>query len=62
MKYFWTFFWVILLVEMLSYVVTSMIGAAFDFKNAAVVGVITAAIISIAPVLLPNDPVEHQNH
>jgi hypothetical protein len=61
MKYFWTFFWVILLVEMLAYVSTSMLGAAFDYKGAAVLGIITAAIVSFVPVLIPTDPVENHH-
>ncbi|RHW43203.1 DUF2929 family protein [Neobacillus notoginsengisoli] len=55
MRYFWTFFWVLLLVEMLSYVVTSMIGANFDYKVAALLGVLATILILIAPAILPND-------
>ncbi|WP_316571093.1 YjzD family protein [Neobacillus sp. YIM B06451] len=59
MKYFWTLFWVLLLVEMLSYVVTSMIGVAFDFKLAAVLGVLTTILILVVPSIIPNEPVDN---
>jgi Protein of unknown function (DUF2929) len=59
MKYFWTFFWVILLVEMLSYVVCSMLGTAFDYKGAAVLGLITTVLILVVPAIIPDEPVEH---
>ncbi|RDU35563.1 DUF2929 domain-containing protein [Neobacillus piezotolerans] len=59
MRYFWTLFWVLLLVEMLSYVVTSMIGVAFDFKNAALLGVLTTILILVVPAIIPNEPVDN---
>lgn len=59
MRYFWTLFWVLLLVEMLTYVVTAMIGVPFDFKIAAVLGVLTTILLLVVPVIIPNDPVEN---
>ncbi|WP_053365558.1 YjzD family protein [Bacillus sp. FJAT-27245] len=59
MRYFWTLFWVLLLVEMLAYVVTSMVGVAFDFKIAAVLGVLTTILILVVPSIIPNEPVDN---
>lgn len=59
MRYFWTLFWVLLLVEMLTYVVTAMIGVPFDFKIAAVLGVLTTILILVVPAVIPNEPVEN---
>ncbi|CEG26091.1 YjzD family protein [Bacillus sp. B-jedd] len=59
MRYFWTFFWVLLLVEMLSYVVTSMLGVPFDYKIAAILGLLTTVLILVVPAIIPNDPVDH---
>ncbi|WP_059173006.1 YjzD family protein [Bacillus sp. FJAT-27445] len=59
MRYFWTLFWVLLLVEMLSYVVTSMIGVAFDYKIAALLGILTAVLILVVPAIIPNEPADH---
>lgn len=58
MRYFWTFFWVLLLVEMLSYVVTAMLGVPFDYKLAAILGLLTTVLILIVPAIIPNDPVD----
>jgi hypothetical protein len=58
-RYFWTFFWTFLLVQMLSYVVSSMTeGAEFDFMSGAVVSVGVTILIFIATAVLPNEPVE----
>ncbi|MCM2533704.1 YjzD family protein [Neobacillus pocheonensis] len=59
MRYFWTFFWSFLLVEMLTYVVSSMIGSAFDFKTGALLSVVVTILVFIVSALIPNEPVEH---
>jgi hypothetical protein len=59
MRFFWTFFWAFLLLEMATYVVSSMIGTAFDPKNGAIIAVVATVLIFIVPLILPNDPVEH---
>ncbi|MDQ0198168.1 YjzD family protein [Neobacillus ginsengisoli] len=59
MRYFWTFFWSFLLVEMLTYVVSSMIGTAFDFKTGAILSVVVTILVFIVSTLIPNEPVEH---
>lgn len=59
MRYIWTFFWTFLLVQMLSYVVSSMTeGAVFDFQTGAMISVVVAVLILIASAIIPNEPVE----
>ncbi|WP_335870002.1 YjzD family protein [Bacillus sp. 2205SS5-2] len=58
MRYFWTFFWTFLLVEMLSYVVSSMNGASFDFETGAILAVIATLLIFVVSAVIPNDPIE----
>ncbi|WP_312471325.1 YjzD family protein [Neobacillus sp.] len=59
MRFFWTFFWSFLLVQMLSYVVSSMTpGAEFDFKSGAIVSIGVTVLIYIAAAVIPKQPVE----
>ena len=59
MRYFWTFFWTFLLVQMLSYVVSSMTeGAKFDFMTGAIVSVGVSVLIIFATAVLPSGPAE----
>ncbi|CRK83482.1 YjzD family protein [Neobacillus massiliamazoniensis] len=58
MRFFWTFFWSFLLVEMLTYVVSSMIGVGFDFKIGAILSVCVTILIFVASTIIPNEPVE----
>lgn len=62
MRYFWTLFWTFILVHMLTYVVSSMIGVAYEFQTANILGVAVSILILIIPALLPNDPVEKTHH
>jgi Protein of unknown function (DUF2929) len=55
-RYFWTFFWTFLLVQMLTYVVSSMSGVGFDFKAGAIVSVIVTILIYVASAIIPNEP------
>jgi hypothetical protein len=59
LKYFWTFFWTFLLVEMLTYVVTSMTGAHFEFMTGLILAIGTTILIFIVSMVIPNDPVEN---
>jgi hypothetical protein len=45
---------------MLTYVATSMIGAEFDYKVAAIISVPTTILIYLVPFILPNDPAGHK--
>jgi hypothetical protein len=58
MRYFWTFFWTFLLVQMLNYVAGSMIGVPFDFNTGSIIAVIATIIILAFPAVLPNVPEE----
>lgn len=58
MKYFWTLFWAFLLVHMLSYVAGSMMGVAYDFTTASILGVAATILILIVSAILPNQPAE----
>ncbi|NRD78415.1 DUF2929 family protein [Bacillus sp. BRMEA1] len=59
MRFFWTFFWTFLLVEMLTYVVSSMTpGAAFDVKLGAIMAVCVTILIFIVSAIIPNEPVK----
>jgi len=55
-KYFWTLFWTLALVQMLTYVASSMIGVPFDFVTGAVLGVVATIVILIFPAIIPNEP------
>jgi CHASE2 domain-containing sensor protein len=59
MKLFWTFFWTFLLVNMATYVVSSMQGNMYDFTTAALLAVIATAIIVVIAAVIPDEPVEH---
>ncbi|MDF2854707.1 MAG: hypothetical protein K0Q87_558 [Neobacillus sp.] len=59
MRYFWTFFWAFLLVQMVSYVVSSMTeGAEFDFVTGAIVSLGVSVLIIAATAILPGGPAE----
>lgn len=60
MKYFWTLFWVFLLVQMIGYVGSQMVASTYDFKTAATLGIIATVIVSILAFILPKD-VEGEN-
>ncbi|HAQ06174.1 MAG TPA: DUF2929 domain-containing protein [Bacillus bacterium] len=62
MRYFWTFFWTFLLVQMLNYVAGSMIGTPFDFKSGSIIAVVAFIIIVALPLVLPNEPEEKHGH
>lgn len=62
MKYIMTFLWSFLLVSMLNYVVSSVLGAEFNFNNGAFISVIFAVLVFIISAIIPNeanDTVEH---
>jgi hypothetical protein len=55
MRYFVTFFWVFLLMQMVS----SMIGVGYSLTTASILSLPVTILIFILPLLIPNDPVEH---
>ncbi|MCP3742175.1 YjzD family protein [Rossellomorea sp. BNER] len=62
MRYFWTFFWAFLLIEMTTYVVSSMNGVKFHFETGAIIAVGVTILIFVLSALIPNDPVEDYDH
>jgi hypothetical protein len=58
MKYVWSFFWAFILVQMMVYVVGSMVGTTYDFKIGALLTIIIAIAVYIVSAVLPNEPVE----
>lgn len=56
MRIFWTFFWVVLLVLMLTYVVSSMLGTPFVLMNGFILSVITTIFILILSSIIPDEP------
>ncbi|MEH7381719.1 YjzD family protein [Bacillus sp. JJ1533] len=62
MRYFWTFFWTFLLIQMASYVIGSMQAATYSFKTSSIVAVIVTALIIILGSIIPNDSVEEPQH
>lgn len=57
MRFFWTFFWTFLLVQMLTYVVSSMTaGAKYEFMPAAIASVVVTILIYVITALIPNEP------
>jgi uncharacterized protein YggT (Ycf19 family) len=57
-RYFWTFFWALLLVEMVTYVVSSMTGTAFNVQVGAVLAVVVTILVYAISAMIPNEPVE----
>ncbi|WP_453990840.1 YjzD family protein [Bacillus nitroreducens] len=62
MRYFWTFFWTFLLIQMATYVVGSMNVATYSFQTASIVAIIVTALIVILGSVIPNEPVKEPNH
>lgn len=56
MKYFWTLFWTFALVQMSTYVGSSMIGTEYDFITGSILGIIATILILIVPAIIPNEP------
>ena len=60
MKYLFTFFWTFLLIQMVTYVVSSMLATAFDFKTGSILAVIVTLFIYVLGVLIPEGPAEKE--
>jgi hypothetical protein len=58
MKYFWTLFWTFLLIQMVMYVGSSMMGVEFDLKTGTIITIPVVLLLYIIPSIIPNDPVE----
>lgn len=62
MQYIVTFFWSFLLVSMLNYVVSSVMGVPFDFVAGAIVSVVFSILVFVIAAILPNDPMPESDH
>ncbi|MBD3110324.1 YjzD family protein [Bacillus sp. AGMB 02131] len=62
MRYIVTFVWVFLLMQMVTYVVSSMNGAAYDFNIGLITAVPVTILICLLPLLIPNEPVDNGHH
>ncbi|WP_163101592.1 YjzD family protein [Peribacillus alkalitolerans] len=62
MRFVMTFFWTFLLVQMLTYVVSSMSGVHYSFTTGTTLAVVVFVLISVLSFLIPNEPVEHSHH
>ncbi len=62
MQYVMTLVWSFLLVTMLNYVVSSVLGVHFDFTTGAVISVIFAILVSLISAIIPNDPMPEADH
>ncbi len=60
LRYFWTLFWTFLLMQMLTYVVSSMTGAAFDFQTGLILTVAATILIFVISAIIPNEPNGHE--
>lgn len=65
MQYIITFFWSFLLVTMLNYVVSSVLGVNFDFMNGVIVSLVFSVLVIIIAAVIPNEStpeVEAEHH
>jgi len=56
MQYIVTFIWSFLLVSMLNYVVSAVIGVPFDFQTGAIISVVFSVLIFVIGAVIPNEP------
>ncbi|SOC35074.1 YjzD family protein [Ureibacillus acetophenoni] len=62
MQYIATFFWSFLLVTMLNYVVSSVLGVTFDFVTGAIISLIFSVLVLIVTAIIPNEPTPEAEH
>lgn len=56
MQYIATFVWSFLLVSMLNYVVSSVLGVDFNFQVGAILSVVFSVLIFVIGAIIPNEP------
>lgn len=61
MKYLFTFFWTFLLVQMVTYVVSSMLGEAFNFQTGTILAVVFTILIFVLSAIIPEGPTEKES-
>lgn len=62
MQYIATFFWSFVLVTMLNYVVSSVLGVHFDFVTGAIISLVFAVLVLIITAIIPNEPTPDAEH
>ncbi|MFJ8234593.1 YjzD family protein [Ureibacillus sp. NPDC094379] len=62
MQYIMSFVWSFLLVSMLTYVVSSVLGAHYSFANGAIISLIFAVLVLIIAAVIPNGPSDTAEH
>lgn len=55
MQYIITFFWSFLLVSMLNYVVSSVMGVDFNFMNGVIISLAFSVLVIIIAAVIPNE-------
>lgn len=58
MRYFWTLFWAFLLTQMLTYVVSSMIGTAYKFETGLILTAVVTIFVLAVSAMIPNEPAQ----
>ncbi|WP_416828733.1 YjzD family protein [Ectobacillus polymachus] len=58
MKYIASFFWSFVLVQMASYVISSMTQTTYDFTQSTIMSVVISVLILFIGSLVPNEPSE----
>ncbi|WP_379969984.1 YjzD family protein [Ectobacillus sp. sgz5001026] len=56
MKYISSFFWSFVLVQMASYVISSMTSTKYDFTQSTLMSVVITVLILLIASLVPNEP------
>lgn len=62
MQYIITLLWSFMLITMLNYVVSAVLGVPFDFVAGAIISVAFAVIVLIFTAVLPTGKIEQANH
>ena len=61
MSYFWTFLWSFLLIQMTTYVVSSMNGVPYNFMTGTIIAIITTLAIFVIGTIIPKPHVKEQH-
>jgi Protein of unknown function (DUF2929) len=61
-RFFLTFFWTLLLINMTSYVVNSMTGGQYDFMSATILSVVATLVIFLIAKVIPIETAAEPEH
>ena len=62
MRFLVTFFWSFLLMQMITYVVSSMAGAGYSFTTGVIISVIVSLLVFVLTAILPNEEPAENHH